>query len=330
MVKSRPNIKLSLSVIIFCSIIFTFAHPTSNKSQSIKQKKRTFEGNLLGLSPMNLQRNGISIGFLPAFGERISPNDPKSINARLPVPMAIMGDYVDLASWDDQLTRIDFHMGWFSSIEGNPVWELALMPNEGLEMVTQDIADKIGKKMRWINEQGIIVWLRFAHEMNGDWYKWGQQPELFLEKWKLVFEAVKAQTDNTYMLWAPNSRFAEVNEPHGGYNLYWPGPQYVDIVGLSFYHYGGHGRTNVLPPTQHAISVLKNFSDLFSTPFNIPVVLAETAASYTRSIESGQPAWGGASEYDIKYQWIQQLLSKEMTEAVPNLRAIAWLQVSMI
>lgn len=34
-------------------------------------------------------------------------------------------------------------------------------------------------------------------QMNGDWYAWGQQPTEFLEKWKLVANAVRAATTKT-------------------------------------------------------------------------------------------------------------------------------------
>lgn len=318
-------LRLALSL---CSIALISAHPTTDKYHSTSLHGRKFDGNLMGLSPLNLQRNGISIGFLPALGESVAPNTPKEINAKLPAPMAIMGDYINLEYDGPDHSQMDSHFKEIQSLDGNPVWQIALMPYRGLEMVTKEVADKVAKKMKWINDQGIIVWLRFAHEMNGDWYKWGQQPELFVEKWKLMFDTVKSQTDNTYLMWAPNSRFADIDSPHGGYNPYWPGAHYVDITGLSFYHYGGHDRLNVVPAQGEALETMKYFADLFSTPYEYkPFVLAETGASYTRSKETGEPAWGGASDYDIKYQWFQQLLSKEMAQAIPSLKAISWFDV---
>ncbi|KAH9812121.1 glycoside hydrolase superfamily [Melampsora americana] len=311
-----------------CSITLILAHPTTDQHHPKSLHRRKFDGNLMGLCPLNLQRNGISIGFLPALGESVAPNTPKEINAKLPAPMAIMGDYINLESDGPNHSQMDSHFKYIQSLDGNPVWQIALMPYKGLEGVTPEVADIVAKKMRWINEQGIIVWLRFAHEMNGDWYKWGSQPKLFIEKWKLMFDAVKSQTDNTYLMWAPNSKFGHVDATHGGYNPYWPGAAYVDIIGLSFYHYGGMDRLNTAPEPGEALKTMKYFADLFSTPNgNKPFVLAETGASYTRSKETGEAASGGASDYDIKYGWIRQLLSKEMAEAIPSLKAISWFEV---
>lgn len=49
-----------------------------------------------------------------------------------------------------------------------PVFNLALMPTEGLASVTQAVADSIGAKMAELNSRNITVWLRYAHEANGD------------------------------------------------------------------------------------------------------------------------------------------------------------------
>ncbi|MBW0520123.1 hypothetical protein O181_059838 [Austropuccinia psidii MF-1] len=291
------------------------------------KKVRTLDENL-GLNPSNLHKSGIAVGFLPAFGEPFASNTPREINAKLPAPMAIVGDYVDLKTSDPNLSSIDKSLEVIRGLEGNPVWELALMPNEGLDKITKEVAVSISKKMLWINNQGITVWMRFAHEMNGDWYSWGLQPEKFIEKWRLIAHEVKSRTQKTYMLWAPNSAFGEsLDSVRGGYTKYWPGADTVDISGLSFYHYGGFERLNVLLAPGEAVSKIKEFAQLYGSAQNRPVILSETGASYTTSISTGKPAWGGGSEYDIKYQWLQQLLSSKTREEIPNLKAIAWFEV---
>ncbi|EGG09395.1 family 26 glycoside hydrolase [Melampsora larici-populina 98AG31] len=216
-----------------------------------------------------------------------------------------MGDYINLEKTGPNANDINVHLGYIKGLKGNPVWQIALMPYLGLESVTQEVANSIAQSMLRINQQGITVWLRFAHEMNGDWYKWGMQPELFLEKWKMVWEAIKSVTSSTYMLWAPNSLFGGLNDVKGGYTQYWPGAQYVDMLGLSFYHYG----------------------DLYSTPNNLPIVLSETGASYTVSLQTNEPAPGGASEHDMKFGWLQQLLANNLRTDVPNFKAFSWFEI---
>lgn len=290
-----------------------------------KQRKRGID---TGLSNTNLNVNGIAVGFLPALSEPIQPNTPLDINKRIGAPMSVMGSYIQLYSKDPNITEIDWQLPQYRQLIGWPVWEIAIMPVEGLEKVTPDMAINIAKKMQFLNAQGITVWLRFAHEMNGDWYVWGQKPALFLEKWALVTKAVRSMAPKTLMLWAPNSGFGDTPDALlGGYTKYWPGGELVDMIGLSFYHYGGHERANVLPTPTEAEDTIKEFVRLFgSKNHDRPVVLAETAASYTRSLD-GKPAPGTANERDIKLAWLNQLVSRSMAQAVPELKAVIWFEV---
>ncbi|EGF99357.1 uncharacterized protein MELLADRAFT_112808 [Melampsora larici-populina 98AG31] len=124
-----------------CSIALISAYPTKDKHHSAEASlhRRNFDGNLMGLSPSNLKRNGISIGFLPALGESVAPNTPNEINAKLPAPMAIMGDYINLEYDGPNQSQIDSHLESIQSLDGNPVWQIALMPYQGLEMVTKEV-----------------------------------------------------------------------------------------------------------------------------------------------------------------------------------------------
>ncbi|EGG09617.1 uncharacterized protein MELLADRAFT_104064 [Melampsora larici-populina 98AG31] len=255
----------------------------------------------LGLNPHNLHKNGVAIGFLPGFGEPISPNSPSQINGKLPAPMAIVSRAERLRYQIAKIIMLcivrtsgALRLGCIKRLNGNPVWQIALMPYQGLETVTQQV-------------------------MNGEWYKWGMQPKLFLRKWKMISQAVKSRTSRTYMLWAPNALTGGVNDVRGGYAPYWPGAQYVDILGFE--------RKNVLPDRTKALKVIKKFSDLYSTPNNLPVVLSETGASYTVSLETGRPAPGGASEHDMKLRWLKQLLGDNLIKSVPNFKAFSWFEV---
>lgn len=89
--------------------------------------------------------------------------------------------------------------------------------------MSQAVADACAQ----LNAQGVTVWLRFAWEMNGDWYEWGNDPTNFLTAWKAVTDAVRAKVNDrvkskTYMLWSPNVRYGEV-QSNAGYIPYYPG-----------------------------------------------------------------------------------------------------------
>nr|AGT80101.1 putative secreted protein [Hemileia vastatrix] len=99
----------------------------------------------LGLSPSNLCHNGISIGFIPDFDSEFTPNTPSDINQKLPQPMAI-------------------HVREMQKLQGNPVYQIAIMPPGGVDTINENLANSIGDKMKAVNDNGITVWLRFAPE----------------------------------------------------------------------------------------------------------------------------------------------------------------------
>ncbi|KAI9613720.1 hypothetical protein KEM48_003719 [Puccinia striiformis f. sp. tritici PST-130] len=317
------------------TIISVLLLPVASQSIDIPSNRRIFQGNL-GLNSSNLHRGGVAVGFLPGFRERIAPNAVRDINNLLPAPMAIVGDYIHLAEHDPNLSALDLHLPHILSAPGNPVWQIALQPSEGLEKVTPYVADRIASKMAWINSHGITVWLRFAHEVRGKFITFLNADETAtgtggvssLNKWRMIAQAIKARTHGTYMLWAPNVAFGTYEDSiRGGYSRYWPGADTVDISGLSFYHFGGEARLNVLPRPGEVLEKLQQFSELYGTGQGKPIVLAETGAAYTTSLRSGRPTVGGASNHDIKFAWLQQLLSGQLKQRVPELKAISWFEL---
>lgn len=70
------------------------------------------------------------------------------------------------------------------------------------------------------------------------------------------------------------------------------------------------------------------FLQLYALPNNLPMVLSETGASYTRSLETGQPAPGGASEYDMKLEWLKKILSHDIVAAAPGFKAFLWVSLN--
>ena len=92
---------------------------------------------------------------------------------------------------------------------------------------------------------GKPLFLRFAHEMNGNWYPWdgehnggAEGPERYKRAWIYIYnvrETVGA--DNVYLVWSPNNKNLPAeswNEPAN----YYPGDQYVDWVGMDGYNWG--------------------------------------------------------------------------------------------
>jgi len=69
---------------------------------------------------------------------------------------------------------------------------LTLEPQRGLAAVTADLATQLASQLDAYNELGVPVVVRFAHEMNGSWYRWGQQPAAYVAAFRRVAGAVHA------------------------------------------------------------------------------------------------------------------------------------------
>ena len=74
------------------------------------------------------------------------------------------------------MVQIDYHLNDVLSLPGPAVYAPALMPMSGLANFNTTQADQIARKMLELNQKGLTVWLRFGHEMNGDWYPYGRKP----------------------------------------------------------------------------------------------------------------------------------------------------------
>jgi beta-mannanase len=83
---------------------------------------------------------------------------------------------------------------------------------------------------------GHTTWLTFAHEMNGNWYPWGNggpqgvTPTQWIAAWKHVHDTVNATAGgHAKWVWAPN------NNDVGPVTPYWPGASYVDVPAYDGY-----------------------------------------------------------------------------------------------
>jgi hypothetical protein len=83
------------------------------------------------------------------------------------------------------------------------------------------------------------VIMSFGHEMNGNWYSWGNQhtsPKVFVAAWQhivRVFRAVGAE--NVTWLWTVNIINNTIPIPAPG--PWWPGSSYVNWIGIDGYFY---------------------------------------------------------------------------------------------
>ena len=131
---------------------------------------------------------------------------------------------------------------------------------------------------RGVRDHGGPVVIRFAHEMNGDWYPWaeavnGNQPGDYVAAWRHVrriFDDVGAR--NALWVWSPNITYYR----SGPLEPLYPGDEWVDWVGIVGYY--GHGRAPG--------NVWRDFEEIYGATVDEirgftakPILLTEVAAT---------------------------------------------------
>ncbi len=117
----------------------------------------------------------------------------------------------------------------------------------------KDFADKL----KGINK---TVFLRFAHEMNGNWYPWSGS-HLGKDKYKAVYRYVKNIFDEVgadNVKWVFSVNWEDVPKENNYFMLYYPGDDYVDFVGIDGYNWGN----------TKTWSRWMSFKEIFETRYN--------------------------------------------------------------
>ncbi|AKL94176.1 endoglucanase H [Clostridium aceticum] len=128
---------------------------------------------------------------------------------------------------------------------------------------------------RDMKEFGHPVLFRLNNEMNGDWciyssYFTSNDTELFKAVWHYIYNIFeKNGVDNALWVWNPHDiSFPGFQWNH--YLTYYPGDQYVDIIGLTGYNPGTHFKGESWK-SFHEIypSLYEEYTSLFQQPFMI-------------------------------------------------------------
>lgn len=114
-----------------------------------------------------------------------------------------------------------------------------------LDILEGKYDDYLNKLAQDLNEYDFPVLFRINNEMNGAWvlyssYFVGKDTDLYIDCWKYIYNKFKENgVDNLIYVWNPN----ELSFPNYAYNhylSYYPGNEYVDVVGLTAYNTGNY------------------------------------------------------------------------------------------
>ncbi|MET1086956.1 MAG: glycosyl hydrolase [Arthrobacter sp.] len=126
---------------------------------------------------------------------------------------------------------------------------------------------------------GYPVQLRFAHEMNGDWYPWaegvnGNAAGDYVQAWRHVHDVVASTgASNVSWIWSPNVPYWGSTALAGLF----PGAEYVDIVALDGYNWGTSASWSGWVSPQDLFA--PGIAELRSLAPGLPILIAETSSS---------------------------------------------------
>lgn len=174
---------------------------------------------------------------------------------------------------------------------------------------------------RWAKEIksfGKPVYFRPMCEMNGDWVVWGgtvngNKPEDYIPAWRHIRNIFKqVGADNAIFVWAPNVDVSRKNALQT-FATYYPGNEYVDLIGLNGYNWGTSQKT----PTW--TSWWRTFYEVFEPSYT---VMAEKTNKPMIIPEMASAEVGGS-----KATWIKDAFYQIRTN-FPRFKAVTWFNIN--
>jgi endoglucanase len=212
--------------------------------------------------------------------------------------------------------------GWSNPIpSGLEQWDIAggripmitWQPSIGLDAINNGSQDAmITSRANGLKALNAPLFLRWGHEMNGNWYNWDgthnndsgttNGPAKYVQAWRRVHDIFTAQgATNVVWVWEPGAQDIP-NLAWNHWTNYYPGDSYVDWVGIDGYNWG----TIRYPGwTSFESKFAPVYNDYASRK---PIMVCETASTDL----------GGD-----KGQWIRDLVTT-VKNRFPSMAAVTW------
>ncbi|MBE2222283.1 MAG: hypothetical protein IAF02_12120 [Anaerolineae bacterium] len=184
------------------------------------------------------------------------------------------------------------------------------------------------------------IFLRWGHEMNGNWYPWAganngggtlagfgdaalpDGPERYVAAYRYIHDAISAAgADNVLWVWCPNAPFANMAGSYGstagGWNEavnYYPGDDYVDWLCFDGYNWGTSSYGQTFDSTWTSFDEIfgSSYAELQAINPGKPIIIGEYA-----STEDGGD----------KAAWIIDAY-ETMQADYPQIRGVIWFHIS--
>jgi beta-mannanase len=180
---------------------------------------------------------------------------------------------------------------------------------------------------RWaqqIRDWGQPLFLRWGHEMNGNWYPWdgthnggatttgygdpgkADGPERYVDAWRHIHDIFsETGADNVTWIWAPNVMWDPQSSLNAIRNFY-PGDAYVDWLGIEGYNWGSQ-------------QSWQSFDQIYNVSYDSCLALADKPIMI--------PEFASAESGGDKAAWISDAFAAIRTR-YPAIKAITWFDIN--
>jgi len=176
------------------------------------------------------------------------------------------------------------------------------------EIAAGDFDAQIAEWAAAARDFGGPLFLRWAWEMNGTWFQWGEEaaadPSSYVAVWRRLHDLIEAEgASNVTWVWCPSVVQAGATPLRALY----PGDRYVDWNCMDGYNLG-----RSRPATNwHSFDEIfrRTYDRLLALAPEKPIVIGEV----------GSTAVGGS-----KPRWIRKALGTDLPRSYPRVKALVW------
>jgi mannan endo-1,4-beta-mannosidase len=155
-------------------------------------------------------------------------------------------------------------------------WQDLMTPGTEIHERWKSQVDVIAWHLRQLRDAQVPVLWRPYHEMNGNWFWWGQKAgeNGYRRLYRMLFERLVNFHRLNNLLWVFNAN--ELREGVDPYDKYYPGQDVVDVLATDVYQNGFARR---------------DYDELLALAGAKPIALGETGRMPTVQILRDQPRW---------------------------------------
>jgi mannan endo-1,4-beta-mannosidase len=151
--------------------------------------------------------------------------------------------YIVTLMWHAGRPNDDPPFGWKESIQAelsDSQWIALTTPGTSLNLRWEAQVDKVASYLKQLQDAHVPVLWRPYHEMNGVWFWWGDKkgPDGYQKLWKMMFDRFTNvhKLNNLLWVWNANAPRDIPFDQAYSYHLYYPGPEYVDVLATDVYN----------------------------------------------------------------------------------------------